>query len=319
MTGENSVSLTDKHREIGYIVSNAFKNPALDGLRARYGTPGFSHEDWQVIPHGTIMGNIFQKKNIGLVLLVVFFLSACGGPGPVAPPAKRVPTPPPSGPSLRVPPTQRPYEIYGKTYYPLPSAIGFVEEGIASWYGEPFHGRPTANGETYNMYAATCAHKTLPMNTMLLVQNLENGGEIVVRVNDRGPFVKDRILDLSYDGAQKIGVAARGTARVRISALGEAVGSRQGNETINNFLPPRNFQEGEFFIQVGAFVEKANAQRLQDRLTSMNKKVGIKKYDRGDSVFYRVQVYSGKSLDQAKRDEREWSEAGFPGAFVVAQ
>ena len=118
--------------------------------------------------------------------------------------------------SGKSPATQRPYTIKGKQYVPLASASGYVEKGRASWYGKKFHGRKTSNGETYNMYAMTAAHKTLPMNTWVRVENLENGKQIKVRVNDRGPFVSGRIIDLSYTGAKQIGMVGPGTARVRV-------------------------------------------------------------------------------------------------------
>ncbi|MDU9048461.1 MAG: septal ring lytic transglycosylase RlpA family protein [Candidatus Electrothrix sp. Rat3] len=119
----------------------------------------------------------------------------------------------------KLPATQRPYVIEGQTYFPVPSAEGYEETGLASWYGDPFHGRKTANGETYDMYGVTAAHKTLPMNTMLLVKNLANGKTTTVRINDRGPFVDGRIIDLSYTTAKKLGVVHRGTEKVQIIAL----------------------------------------------------------------------------------------------------
>jgi len=100
-----------------------------------------------------------------------------------------------------IPPTQRPYEIFGEVYYPLPSADGFAEEGIASWYGPDFHGNCTSCGEIYDMYEFTAAHKLLPMHTYVRVLNLENNRETVVRINDRGPFVKGRVIDLSLAAA----------------------------------------------------------------------------------------------------------------------
>jgi rare lipoprotein A len=117
------------------------------------------------------------------------------------------------------PATQRPYVIEGQTYHPIPSAEGYEETGLASWYGDPFHGRKTANGETYDMYGVTAAHKTLPMDTMLLVKNLANGKTTTVRVNDRGPFVDGRIIDLSYNTAKELGVLHHGTEQVQIIAL----------------------------------------------------------------------------------------------------
>ncbi|HID69072.1 MAG TPA: septal ring lytic transglycosylase RlpA family protein, partial [Desulfobacterales bacterium] len=121
----------------------------------------------------------------------------------------------------KIPATQRPYCINNRTYSPLPTADGYEETGIASWYGSDFHGRATSNGETYNMHDITAAHKLLPMHTMLLVTNLDNGKKTVVRVNDRGPFVQGRIIDLSLGAAKKIGLVRSGTARVKIIALGE--------------------------------------------------------------------------------------------------
>ncbi len=119
----------------------------------------------------------------------------------------------------KLPATQRPYVIEGQTYCPISSAEGYEETGLASWYGDPFHGRKTANGETYDMYGVTAAHKTLPMNTMLLVKNLTNGKTTTVRINDRGPFVDGRIIDLSYTTAKKLGVVQHGTEKVQLIAL----------------------------------------------------------------------------------------------------
>jgi len=111
------------------------------------------------------------------------------------------------------------YTVFGKRYVPLSSAEGFKQEGIASWYGKDFHGKKTANGERYNMYAMTAAHKILPMNTTVRVTNLSNGKAVYVRINDRGPFVDNRIIDLSYTAASRIGIIQMGTGRVRIEAI----------------------------------------------------------------------------------------------------
>lgn len=111
------------------------------------------------------------------------------------------------------------YEVFGETYRTLATSRGYEAEGVASWYGREFHGRPTSSGEPYDMYAMTAAHKTLPLPTYLEVVNLENGRRVVVRVNDRGPFLHDRLLDLSYAAAWKLGVLGAGTARVSVRAL----------------------------------------------------------------------------------------------------
>ncbi|MCI5210491.1 MAG: septal ring lytic transglycosylase RlpA family protein [Candidatus Electrothrix sp. ATG2] len=119
----------------------------------------------------------------------------------------------------KAPATQRPYVIKGQTYFPIPTAEGYEETGLASWYGDPFHGRKTANGETYDMHGVTAAHKTLPMDTMLLVKNLANSKTTIVRINDRGPFVDGRIIDLSYTTAKELGIVRNGTEKVQIVAL----------------------------------------------------------------------------------------------------
>lgn len=107
--------------------------------------------------------------------------------------------------AAKLPATQVPYIINSKRYYPIPNAHGYREKGIASWYGSDFHGRRTSNGEIYDMYGMTAAHKTLPMDTILMVRNLHNKKKVVVRVNDRGPFIRGRIIDLSFTAAKKLG------------------------------------------------------------------------------------------------------------------
>ena len=152
-------------------------------------------------------------------------------------------------------PGQDCYTEFGERYCPMISAEGFVETGIASWYGEKFHGRPTALGETYNMYAMTAAHKTLPLPTRVRVTNLENGRSAELRVNDRGPFVKGRVIDLSYSAARELGVWRRGTARVRVEAL-EPGGSRE----------PARAAGSHAYLQAGAFAYRDNAAKLHSRV-----------------------------------------------------
>ncbi len=222
-------------------------------------------------------------------------------------------------PSLRVEPTQKPYTVNGHTYYPIPSAYGFEETGTGSWYGRDFHGKKTSSGETYNMYALTAAHKTLPMNTMLLVKNLENGRETVVRVNDRGPFVRGRIIDMSYAGAKKLGYADKGVARVRITALAEVAERGVGRGTSVRLKRHPDFDAGEFYVQIGAFRQKSNATRLKDKMLSWGRKAVIRKGDFKGSPIFRVQVRAGKSLKKARHMERALEHSGFTGAFVIAR
>jgi len=262
-----------------------------------------------------------------VILLPVLLFQGCGSKvvrsypprtGTVTPPVETAPSKQTSERN-RVPPTQRPYVIDGKTYYPIPSAYGYVENGIASWYGPQFHGRKTSNGETYDMHGLTAAHKTLPMNTHVLVKNLDCGKEIVLRVNDRGPFVKDRIIDLSLGAAKALGVDGPGTAKVQVSAMGEAERTTTNGQVQERFVPYQNFNEGEFFVQIGAFTKKENADRLKDAMIGQGNKTVSQVYDRGDgSRYYRVQVWAGRTLEEAKKAELGW-EGRYPGAFVIAR
>lgn len=280
----------------------------------------------KIFPDEMAMSTVISDQpqiNIFLAFLLSgsLFLAGCIGPTVLTT------TPPPTvseapkwvPPESEVPPTQRPYQIDGKTYYPIPTSHGYVEEGIASWYGPNFHGNKTSNGEIYDMHGMTAAHKTLPMNTHLLVKNLENGREITVRVNDRGPFVSGRIIDLTLTGARELGMDDKGTAKVLITALGEAVSYTSGNRTIERFLPHENFQTGEFYVQIGSFGVRSNADRLKDKMLGWGRKTVVQTYNDGENTYYRVQVRAGRDLTTAKRLERALDASEFPGAFVVAR
>jgi rare lipoprotein A len=246
--------------------------------------------------------NVFLRKSLSysFLSLTLLFLSSCSYGARSPSPSTRT----------QIPATQRPYVINHTKYYPIPSSAGYVDTGIASWYGRKFHGRRTSNGERYDMYAETAAHKTLPMNTMLLVKNLENGREMVVRINDRGPFVRGRILDLSYGSARKLGIIQKGTAKVRITAMASSQNGMYAN------VPDYNV--GEFYVQIGAFKEKRNALRLQGRFTSAGHTVVIKEYLQDNNTYYRVQVYTGTQLQLAKIAEEALLKKGYIGAFTVA-
>ncbi|MFH1148260.1 MAG: septal ring lytic transglycosylase RlpA family protein [Pseudomonadota bacterium] len=244
------------------------------------------------------------------VILALIPLSSC------APPPYRAPRYKPP-PSKGQPPTQRPYEIFGETYYPLPSADGYVEEGLASWYGPDFHSKATACGEVYDMYDHTAAHKILPMQTYVRVLNIENGLDTVVRINDRGPFVKGRVIDLSLAAAREIGIYANGTSYVRLQALGMPTEVFENGRKVTRFVSG-NYAVGDFWIQVGAFTQKENAERLKNDLLKSRAKVELEPYDRGDMLFYRVQVFASTDLDKARALEREFSSA-YPNAFLVAR
>ncbi len=213
------------------------------------------------------------------------------------------------------PATQRPYVIKNRTYYPLPSAEGYEETGIASWYGRDFHGRTTSNGETYNMHDITAAHKLLPMQTMLLVTNLKNGKQTVVRVNDRGPFIQGRIIDLSFAAARKIDLVQSGTAKVKITALGEI---KKTNGKIQ-FKKHADLKSGEYFVQIGAFTQKYNSLRLQEKFVKSGHHSVIQKALVNGQTFYRVQVFVGRTLNSARRSEQALLNKGYKGAFILAR
>jgi len=164
-----------------------------------------------------------------------------------------------------------------------PAPIVQGERGIASWYGHPYHGRPTASGEIYNMYDMTAAHRTLPFGTRVTVHDLENGQSVTVRINDRGPFVGGRIIDLSYAAARAMHMP--GIAQVYLEILGFGEGAT---------VP------GIFAVQVGAFRERGNAERLKQHIETQFGPVIIQVFDRGDGVFYRVRVGRETSEDAAR-------------------
>jgi rare lipoprotein A len=208
----------------------------------------------------------------------------------------------------------KPYRVYGKWYRPLPDAMGFSQEGIASWYGKKFHGRKTSNGETYDMYKMTAAHKTLPLGTWVQVQHLASGKQIKVRVNDRGPFVQGRIIDLSYAAAKELGIVGPGTASVRVVALGEKHTSDSGDT-----YTPMDYYHGSFTFQVGAFSDRNNAERLRAKLDRHYTNAHIAPYNRGDRVFYRVRVGRCSDLGSAEKLENDLIGNGYPQAFIVAE
>jgi rare lipoprotein A len=244
-----------------------------------------------------------------LSIAVLLFLLAGCGPATV--------TPEPSG--RKTPPTQKPYTINGKTYYPINSNIGYRETGNASWYGKKFHGRKTANGETYDMYAMTAAHKTLPMNTVLLVRNLANGRETVVRVNDRGPFVRSRIIDLSYQAASEIGMIQGGVTQTEIIAMGEPVGPNDKGEKGTGKPAGQDFYNGNYYIQVGSFLNQDNAEKVARLFMSQGSRVLIEPYITPEHTYYRVQVFAGTTLKLAKILEEKLVKTGYPDAFTFAR
>lgn len=248
-------------------------------------------------------------------LAAAVFLFGCAAPPAPAPPSpqRRVSrATPPRKPAAERP---KPYKVLGRWYQPLASADGFRQRGLASWYGEPFHGRRTSNGEIYDMHQISAAHKILPLGTVVRVRNLDNGRTLDVRINDRGPFVRGRVIDLSYAAAKRLGVDVPGTAPVEVVAIG--------------MTPPRpgaplpqvaTLDPGPFTIQVGAFGERTNAERLAGDLKRLYRTAQVRPLhcpDRGQT-FYRVLVGRVSTLQEAEEYEEMLRRRGFPGAFTIA-
>jgi rare lipoprotein A len=224
-------------------------------------------------------GLVFKRRsfiNAALLLLAgtILFLTACSST--------------PEKPAIIIPPPDQKLEL------------GFYQQGIASWYGHPFHGHATASGEIYDMHGLTAAHKRLPLGTRVLVTNLENQRQVEVIINDRGPFVKNRIIDLSQKGAQQLKMIGNGTAMVRIDIL-----ELPESISISKKHP--------FAIQFGAFKNREPALKLQSRIARQNDSVFIDKVKRSDGIIYRVRLGWFNSREAAHREARH---LGFRDAHI---
>ncbi len=252
-----------------------------------------------------------QTRALMAIISLAFFLAACGGTktlgsledrpdvdGP--PPAQNIPE------NLASVPDAIPreellsrygnpdsYVVLGRKYDVLDSNVGYSAQGDASWYGSKFHGRRTSSGEPYDMYRMTAAHKTLPLPSYVRVTNLENGREVVVRVNDRGPFHSDRIIDLSYAAAVRLDIIGNGTAPVKLEAL--QAGAQPGNAASDPAL----------YLQAGAFSEATNARKLALRLESLGLSQVFVSPSAGEQPLYRVRLgpYSHRSRMDAARSQ----------------
>lgn len=192
------------------------------------------------------------------------------------------------------------YEVFGKRYYVLPSVKGYVEEGIASWYGPKFHGKRTSSGEPYDMYKITAAHKTLPIPCYARVTNKKNGRSIIVRINDRGPFHDNRIIDLSYTAATQLGIVSRGTGLVEVRAIDPTTSPIAIEETKAAGLESPTAETSQqnattndlkIFVQVGAFGVQSNAQALAQKLRSLELgTVDVHPFTQAESVIHKVWI-----------------------------
>jgi rare lipoprotein A len=178
------------------------------------------------------------------------------------------------------------YDVLGKRYFVLPSAAGFVERGIASWYGPGFHKEKTSTGDPYNMYSMTAAHKTLPLPCYARVTNLSNGKSVIVYINDRGPFKEGRIVDLSYTAAAKLDILKAGTAPVELEVLSPSTALAS---------------QASLFVQAGSFGDAANAQRLADKLRAAGYSQVTVRKDSSPRGLHRVQVGPLANADEFDR------------------
>ncbi len=188
------------------------------------------------------------------------------------------------------------YKVDGRTYQVMKSSTGYKTRGVASWYGTKFHKQRTSSGEPYNMYVMSAAHKTLPLPTYVKVKNLDNGREAVVKVNDRGPFHADRVIDLSYAAALKLGVFPKGTARVEIETLAGPSG------------------QAHYYLQAGAFSSEASAKRLKDKLARITPSpVFIEHYKQ--HYIVRVGPFAAKKMADGLKSQL--ARNGVTGSFSV--
>lgn len=253
-----------------------------------------------------------------LTLLMIGLLSGCTFGVPIGDRGKQSSAGVPgTTPSKRGNPSS--YVVFGKRYYVLDSSDGFVQRGIASWYGTKFHGRPTSSGETYNMYEMTAAHKTLPIPVYVHVRNLDNGRSTVVRVNDRGPFIDGRIIDLSYAAAKKLGVDGPGTAEVEISVL--SAGETEPGRSVRTIPLNANIEEElSLFIQMGSFSNPMNASNLVQTLIAANESsASISQLQTDAGLLYRVRVGPMADVDEANAILARLHGKGFQAARIVVQ
>lgn len=211
------------------------------------------------------------------------------------------------------------YEVDGRRYHVMKSSAGYVERGIASWYGAKFHGRRTSSGELYDMNAMTAAHPTLPIPTYVQVTNLRNGRKVIVKVNDRGPFLHNRLIDLSYVAAAKLGITAEGTGLVEVKAIDPAAPAAQAAEAKNG--PAAGHAAADLYLQVGAFADRANAERLSQRVVSLSPGAEIRvsegANDKTDGPIYRVRIGPLPSVQEVDRLTRKLTNIGVVDSHVV--
>jgi rare lipoprotein A len=282
-----------------------------------------------------------------VAVCVCALLAGCAGLGPKAPlPSASKPTAPKPSPDMerdrapdhvpfdlallpdpvptREPPSRygnhSPYTVWGRSYRVMDQADGYSATGIASWYGAKFHGRRTSSGEPYDMYKLTAAHRYLPLPNYARVTNLDNGRSVIVRVNDRGPFHEDRIIDLSYAAAVRLGFADRGTARVKV----EVVTPPPEPQPLRTAAPAAAADNGRVFLQAGAFADAAAAQRLRASLAALLASAhgdadAVHIHTRGSDGLFRVWIGPVAHAADAVRLQELIAAADFAKPIVIQE
>ena len=257
----------------------------------------------------------------GACIVALLPLMAACATGARSPGGTRIPVV--ADPAPIVSGTMRPYQIRGRWYHPAEQP-NYDEIGLASWYGDQFNGRPTATGERFDMYAMTAAHKTLPLPGLVEVTNLANGRSVVLRVNDRGPFVDNRIIDLSRGAADQLGLLQRGVGEVRVRYLGRAprLGSGQSVQYAAAAAPapaaPRPqpvAESGAYWIQAGSFADRRAARRVADRLGD---RATVDVAPRGDSPTYRVLIGPWPDPNAAESARQAVVARGYADALLIS-
>ncbi len=215
------------------------------------------------------------------------------------------------------------YVVNGKRYYVMQEKQrrNYVERGIASWYGSKFHGHRTSNGETYDMYGMTAAHRSLPLPSYVKVTNLANNKQVIVRVNDRGPFHPNRLIDLSYAAAKKLGITGQGTGKVELRTVMPGDNSirlaDEGAEDRPRVNESNKSDESKMYLQVGAFSDRRNAEALRNRLIQAWHGVQVDTGYRSHQKIYRVRIGPLASVDEADQITARLTARGFHEPHIV--
>lgn len=276
-----------------------------------------------------------------LAAVAACLVGGCAGPGPTVSGDRdgpgelrdfsRIPDAVPRAEPLSRGGNMASYVVFGKRYHTLRSSEGFVERGIASWYGSKFHGRKTSNGEVFDMYGMTAAHKHLPLPTYAEVVNLENGRRIVVRVNDRGPFHDNRVIDLSYAAAGRLGMLGKGTALVEVRAIDPRRPDGSADIRLTRAPAPAptvaagaipaaatTDPNPRIYLQAGAFSSGENAERLRLRLEQeLAHAVRVIRAEASAGAVHRVQVGPLASVEIADQVSSQMHRAGIGAPLVV--